>query len=110
MLKKNYEYRAVLSKGKYYSGDYIKAIIVLNNKKCNYLGLAVSTKYGKAIQRNKVKRYLRESYKDLEKSWKKGYSIVFLVKKDVDIRQLNYNYIKKDMLNIFNKAEVMVMD
>ena len=81
MLKKNYEYRAVLSKGKYYSGDYIKAIIVLNNKKCNYLGLAISTKYGKAVQRNKIKRYLRECYKDLETALKKGYSIVFLVNK-----------------------------
>ena len=48
MLKKNYEFRQVLTNGKYYSGNYIKAFIIKNNKKQNYLGLAISTKVRKS--------------------------------------------------------------
>ena len=33
MLKKNYEYKRVLTKGKYYSGKYIEAFIKTNNNK-----------------------------------------------------------------------------
>ena len=32
MLKKNYEFKQVLTRGKYYSGQYIKAFIIKNNK------------------------------------------------------------------------------
>ena len=48
MLKKNYEFRKVLSKGKYYSGKNIEAYVLENNKKdCNFLGLAISVKTAK---------------------------------------------------------------
>ena len=36
MLKKNYEFKHVLSKGKYYSGKKIDAFIKDNNKNYNF--------------------------------------------------------------------------
>ena len=48
MLKKNYEFKQVLTKGKCYYGNYIKIAIVPNNKNINYLGLAISTKIRKS--------------------------------------------------------------
>ena len=110
MLKKNYEFKHVLTKGKYYSGQYIKAFIVPNHKQINYLGLAISTKVGKANKRNKIKRLLRENYKNIEASTKNGYSIVFLIKKEKEILELNYKKIEKDMNKIFEKAEIIVME
>lgn len=47
MLKKNYEFKQVLTKGKYYFGRYLKAFIIKNNKQNNFLGLAISTKVRK---------------------------------------------------------------
>ena len=52
-LKKNYEFRKVLSKGKYISGENIEAFIIKNNKKFNLLGLAISTKIAKAVKSGK---------------------------------------------------------
>ena len=37
MLKKNYEFKHVLSKGKYFSGKNIDAFIKDNNKDCNLI-------------------------------------------------------------------------
>ena len=48
MLKKNYEFKQVLTKGKYYSVQYIKAFIIKNKKQNNFLGLAISTKVRKS--------------------------------------------------------------
>ena len=108
MLKKNYEFKQVLSKGKYYSGQNIEAFIKDNNKKYNFLGLAISVKTAKAVKRNKIKRLIRENYKEQEMLIKDGKSIVFLWKKKVDVKNATYKNIKKDMNTIFDKANLKI--
>ena len=106
MLKKNYEFRNVLTKGKYYSGKNIEAFIKDNNKNCNFLGLAISVKTAKAVKRNKIKRLIRENYKILEPQIKNGKSIVFLWKKKADVKNANFDNIKSDMNIIFEKSNM----
>ena len=106
MLKKNYEFRNVLTKGKYYSGKNIEAFIKDNNKNCNFLGLAISVKTAKAVRRNKIKRLIRENYKKLEPQIKNGKSIVFLWKKKVDAKNATFDNIKSDMNSIFEKSNI----
>lgn len=106
MLKKNYEFKNVLSKGIYYSGKNIEAFIKNNNGIYNFLGLAISTKVTKAVGRNKIKRLIRENYKLLESEIKNGKSIVFLWKKNVDVKNATFENIKADMNYIFDKAKI----
>lgn len=109
MLKKNYEFRDVLSKGKYYSGRCIEAFIKKNgNSNENFLGIAVSVKVGKANKRNYIKRLVRENYKEYEENIKIGYRIVFLWKKKNKIEDATFENVKKDMAIIFDKAKLLV--
>ena len=108
MLKKNYEFKNVLSKGKYYSGKNIEAFIKDNNKNYNFLGLAISVKTGKAVKRNKIKRLIRENYKILEPQIKDGKSIVFLWKKKVNVENATFDNIKSDMNNIFERSNIKI--
>ena len=55
MLKKNYEFKNVLSKGNYYSGKYIEAFVKKNNLIYNLLGIAISVKAAKAVKRSFLK-------------------------------------------------------
>ena len=111
MLKKNYEFRKVLSKGKYYSGKNIEAYVLENNKKdCNFLGLAISVKTAKAVKRNMIKRLLRENYKILENDIINGVSIVFLWKKNSDIKNANFNQINLDIYEILKKANILIQE
>ena len=72
MMKKNYEFKNVLSKGTYYSGRYIEAFIRKSNKEnVNFLGIAVGVKVAKAVKRNHIKRLIRENYKDFEEKIKR---------------------------------------
>ena len=107
MLKKNYEFKNVLSKGKFFKGKEIEIFLLKNNKKRNLLGIAVGTKNGKAFQRNKAKRLIREAYKNLEERIKNGYSIVVLLKKDIDINDIKYIDILNEMENTFKKANII---
>lgn len=106
MLKKNYEFRKVLSKGKYYSGEFIEAFILKNEQKLNFLGIAINTKIGTAVERNRIKRLFRESYYSLEETLKDGQSVVFLWKKKQSIQNATYKNINEDMKIIFDKAKI----
>lgn len=109
MLKKNYEFKNILTKGKYYSGNYIEAFIKENRRKeINFLGIAIGVKIAKATKRNKIKRLIRENYKNYENSLNTGNSIVFLWKKKADSNQATFENIKQDMNKIFNKAKLFV--
>ena len=109
MLKKNYEFKNILTKGKYYSGKRIEAFIKNNNsKKDNYLGIAISVKVAKAVKRNKIKRLIRECYASYENKIKSSNTIIFLWKKKVDTKEATYEKINQDMIEIFNKAKLFV--
>ena len=73
MMKKNYEFKNVLSKGNYYSGKYMEAFIKKNEKeKVNYLGIAIGVKLAKAVKRNYIKRLIRENYQQFEEFLKEA--------------------------------------
>ena len=107
MLKKNYEFKIVLTKGRFYIGKQLKIVILKNGKNFKTLGIAVSTKNGKAFQRNRAKRIIRESYTNLEEKIINGYSIVVLLKKDIDINDMKYIDIINEMENTFKKANII---
>ena len=102
-LKKNYEFKNVLTKGKYYNGNYIDIYIKKNNKNFNYIGIAVSVKVGKAVKRNRIKRLIRENYRLLEDKISVGYDIIFLWKKNKNISEANFFNIKYDIIKTLNK-------
>ena len=106
-LKKNYEFKNVLTKGRFYIGKQISIYVLKNNKKINVIGIAVSTKQCGAVQRNKIKRLIRENYRILKNDLKQGYDIVFLWNKKILPKQANYNIIQSDILNLFKKAELL---
>lgn len=109
MMKKNYEFKNVLSKGKYYSGRNIEAFIKTGKQegKINQLGIAVSVKVAKAVKRNHIKRRIRESYRIQEDQMKKGNSIVILWKKKADIQNATFQNIQKDLKHILDKANLI---
>ena len=107
MLKKNYQFKLVLEKGKFFIEKELQIVVLKNNKKINYLGIAIGTKNGKAFQRNRAKRIIRECYKNLENQLTEGNSIVILIKKDFDLNNLKYNEVLELMSNCFKKAKIV---
>ena len=110
IIKKNYEFKNILDKGKFYSGKYIAISVKKNGKNINELGLAISSKVGKAVRRNKIKRLIRENYRLMEENIVNGISIVFLCKKNINIDDISFFDIKDDMNYIFDKANLKIKE
>ena len=107
IIKKNYEFRAILNKGKYLSGNNIECFYTINKEKeeKNQLGIAISSKVAKANKRNRAKRLIREAYKSTEDFLKTGKSFVFLWKKNKEIEKVKYKDIQQDIMKIMKEMK-----
>lgn len=106
-LKKNYEFKNVLNKGKFYRGKYVTIYINKNKDEKNKIGIAISKKIGKANKRNRLKRLIRESYRLQKENLKKGYNIVFIWNKQANILNNTYKNVSEDIIKLFNKAGII---
>lgn len=111
-IKKNSEFRKAYKNGKYKSGKYTTVYALFNNKEHNRVGIVTAKKVGNAVQRNRMRRLIREIYRHDIESMVNGYDIVFHVKPSVRVavnsnRKLraefipSYNELQKDILRIF---------
>ena len=101
MIKKNYEFKNLFSKGKFFYGQFIHMYIKGINKPYNKLGIAVSGKQGKAVARNRIKRLIRENYKIFEEN-------ISGMEFDIEITKISYYDIKENFKRTLKKADVWV--
>ncbi|MBO5479253.1 MAG: ribonuclease P protein component [Clostridia bacterium] len=106
-LKKNYEFKKILTKGKYYSGRYLDVFVINSNQNINRIGIAVGVKVAKAVKRNRIKRLIYENYRLLEDKLDVGYKIIFLWKKKQDIKEATFYNIKEDMTRVLTRIGIL---
>ena len=102
-LKGRYLFKVMFKKGKYISDQNITVYVLPSKEEKNFLGICVSKKHGNSVVRNKLKRWVREAYKVIEKDVRVGYNIVVLFKKNVLIKDLSYEKIKEELSNCLEK-------
>ena len=109
-LKKNFEFQKVLKKGKWYGGDMVCVYVLQTNQPDNYLGIAVSKKFSKSsVKRNRVRRFIRESYRLNQDIIAKGYHIVIVLKSDVPFEDIHFKLVEADLRKCFKKAGILIL-
>ncbi|MBE6985764.1 MAG: ribonuclease P protein component [Ruminococcaceae bacterium] len=79
-LKENSVFRRLYYKGASAGNRYLVIYCRRNGSKFSRLGLTVSTKLGKAVVRNRMRRRLREVYRLQEKRLLSGFDIVVVAR------------------------------
>ena len=79
-LKENREFVRVYRRGKNIVGDCLVLYYRRNNLGVNRLGLTASKKIGKAVARNRVRRLIRENYRQIEERIPLSYDIVIVAR------------------------------
>ena len=105
-LKKSAEFQNVFKTGKWFGSDTIVIYVKEIDTSINKIGVAVSKKMGKSVVRNRLKRLLREAYRLNEKNYKNGFNIVMVYKNNVNIEDLNFEKVQKDLCKCLKKAGI----
>ena len=107
-LKGRYLFKLLFRKGKYSSMEHITIYILKNNTDINknFLGICVSKKHGNSVIRNKLKRWAKESYKELEESIVPGYYIIILYRKNIEIDKINFYKVKEEIKESVKELEI----
>jgi len=80
-LKNTGEFKKVYSRGRYAADDLFVVYALANEADFNRLGLSINKKVGKAVVRNRVRRWLKESYRThFEENIKRGYDFVIVAR------------------------------
>lgn len=107
IIKKNYEFKYFFKKGKYIPGKLLEIFIYQNNNEKNKLGIAISKKVGGSVTRNKLKRYIRAAYTEIEDCIQLPSNILIIWKKKVDPSNANFFDVKEDLIKIFEKSGIL---
>ena len=107
-LKKNYEFKRILQKGKWYSGKYIRVYLMKENDETkNKIGFVVSRKAGNSVFRNRIRRIIREAYTKIEKDIQKGYKLIIMWKTKNEVKNLKSTDILEDLQKLMKESELI---
>ena len=104
-LKKRWEFQRAYQKGSKYWNRYFVIYVFHTHFNSLRLGITVSKKVGKSVQRNRVKRLIRESFRQLRPRIKTEYDIVVVGR--TKACQLTCQEAKDGLFHLFRRASIL---
>ena len=82
-LKKYGDFQRVYKKGRSYANKYLIMYIRKQDTAGNRIGISVSKKVGNSVVRNRAKRLMKESYRNIEGSLPEGYDFIIIARNTI---------------------------
>jgi ribonuclease P protein component len=105
-IRKNKEFLNLYKKGGFFKNQFFLLKFVKNNLKNSRFGFVVSLKVSKrAVDRNLLKRRMREIIRSLDKNIEDGYDVVFIMNSN----SLNIKFVdlKNNVINSLNSVKLL---
>ena len=107
-IKNNYEFRRLYSKGERAGSPRLVIYCRRNRLGVHRLGITVSTKLGKAVHRNKIRRRLKEIFRLNSHRLENGWDIVVVAKQMS--RGSDYHELEADFLRTCGRLGLLIPD
>jgi len=107
-LRKREDFRKVYQRGKSIANRYLVMYQFDNPQLASYrFGISISKKIGNAVERNRIKRLIKEAIRSILEQYeiKLHKDFVFIARKP--ITELGFNEIKKNIEYLFNKLHLL---
>jgi len=105
-LKLRKDILEVFNKGKGIQNDWFVVLFFKNGLDYSRFAFSVKKKFGKAVKRNKVKRWMRESIRNNKDFIPKGYDYLIIVRKKLSLNFdiLSYREFSEVFLSSFERV------
>jgi ribonuclease P protein component len=105
-IKKNEEFQEVFQRGTSMANRQF-VIYILDRPEQPYfrIGLSVSKKLGKAVVRNRIKRYIRQCFLEMKEEIMPGKDYVVIAR--LPVAEMDFFEVKKSLIHVLRKAGVL---
>ena len=103
-LKKNYQYNYVYKHANSVADKNFILLYCTSNGKTSKVGFSISKKYGKAVQRNRIRRQLKAAVSAFMPNVKDGYNAVLIPRRH---DEYEFAEISDSVTKLFEKAGLM---
>lgn len=108
-IKKDKDFQAVFKKGKSYANrQFVVYVLKKENQHHFRIGLSVSKKLGNAVKRNEIKRYIRQTFLELEKNLSCENDYVIIARKPA--AEMSFYEVKKSLIHVCKIAKILKND
>ncbi len=105
-IKKNNDFQAVFKKGRSTANrQFIVYVLKKENQPSFRIGLSVSKKIGNAVVRNRIKRYIRQSFFEMKEGLSDGNDYVIIARKPA--ADMDFFEVKKSLAHVLKLAKVL---
>ena len=87
-IKKSYQIKWILRKGKEFDLEQFKIRLVKNNKKYNRTAIILKKGINSSVLRNGLKRKIREAFRLIANKIIQGYDILFVIENSNNLKEL----------------------
>lgn len=105
VLRRQKDFSAIYKKGKSFGGKYVVLFCRKNGLGYNRLGYLASKKVGNSVVRNRARRLMRESYRQLENDLLQGYDLILIARNG--IQPVKCEAVRRCMYSLFKKAGIL---
>jgi len=108
MLKKNWEFKRVYRYGRTVVSKNIVLYYCPNGSESNRIGFSISKKVGGSVIRNRIKRFFKEAFLNLEHKLKKGYDVILIARKPS--ADLNFHEALRELTKLCRKGQLFLKE
>jgi len=102
------EFKAIISKGRSYKGDLVVMYVSPGQTEGSRFGFATARKIGKSVQRNRVKRLLRETVREVLPNIRGAFDFVVIGRPRA--AGASYADVRTDVARLFACAGLLMPD
>lgn len=103
VVKSNILFNEIIKSGNHVSNKYFVLCSQKKNEESNKFGIAVGTKVGNAVIRNKIKRQIRNIVDNNRNSFPNFHNYIIICKKEVLL--LDFSEMENELVKLIHKGE-----
>ena len=105
-VKKNKEFQEIFKKGTSYANrQFVLYLLKKEEPQPFRIGISVSKKIGNAVCRNKIKRYVRQSFLELKEDVQGNYDYLIIARKPA--AEMNFHEVKGSLTHVLKRGKVL---
>lgn len=106
-LRRSTDFEIVRKRGRSVSGALVVLAYRPNGLEYNRYGFAVGRRVGKAVRRNRVKRWLREAVRRLHPQLRQGYDLVLIARGRLAEPSVTYHHVAGCVQELVRRAGLL---